>query len=277
MRTALSLSLLLTCMTIAPLAQALAYTETFETAPTDSVYAALLESPNGLHYDYFPGRAHSRLAPYPITVIGTGDEVFYWGNNDILPAPAYGLPGPGYSSNETSYLINGYGTGYEDYVLGIDFTAGPTQVYSLDFGTANGSNAPTAWVTVTGFAGGVEQWQQSNALIAPLTLEIGAGAAAVDRIEISRAHTTIVPFQQFPVGWYTLDNLSYDATPDGNGTVGWGDYVWQAYTPQDVLGSLSPVPETETWGMLLGGVFAMAALRRRQAVRGGAGPLPAAG
>lgn len=245
-------------------AHALTYTETFETPPPDSPYAGLLESPNGLRYDLFEGRAHPRLAPYPITVIGTGDEIFYWGNNTTLPGPAYGLPGPGYSSNQTSYLLNGYGTGYEDYVLGIDFTTGPTQVYSMDFGTANGSNAPTAWVTVTGFVGGVEQWQQSNAVIGPMTLNIPSSAAAVDRIEISRAHNAIVPFNVFPLGWYTVDNLSYEATLDGNGNAGWGEYEWKYYSQEDVLGSLTPVPEPETWSMLIAGALAIVALRRRR-------------
>jgi len=68
------------------------YTETYETAPGGTGYAALLESPNGLIYDWYYQRANTRLAPYPVTVLPPGDEGFYWGNNSMWPSPQCGEP-----------------------------------------------------------------------------------------------------------------------------------------------------------------------------------------
>ncbi len=238
------------------------YVETFQAAPGGTGYAALLGSPNGVTYDMYDARAFARMAGQNITVIGTGDEGFYWGTNGLLPPPRYGLPGTTYSSDTTDYLLNGYGTGYHDWVLGINFTAGPTVVDSLDFGLANGSNAPAPDVTVRGLRNGAEVWSRSTGVAGNVTL--AGGAAAVDRIEIDRAQNTTPLFGGFTLGWYTLDNLTYET--DGPAS---GGYSWKYYTRYDYLGALGGgAPEPATWALLVTGFGLVgSALRGRRRAR----------
>lgn len=239
-------------------ARAVVYVEDFETHPGGTGYAYIRNSPNGLSYDFYPARAFPRLAGFPITVLGTGDEGFGWGNNTFLPAPKYGLPGGVYSSNPTNYLFNAYGTGYDPWDLGINFTAGPTVLHSLDFGLANGSNAPTHGVTVNGFLGGVQIWSASTGVGGNVTL--ATPGAAVDRIEIVRAHNTEPLFSQFPLGWYTLDNLSYEIAGDPT-----GGYAWTYYTEEEFLAPFSaPVPEPGAYALMILGFGALGGLLRRR-------------
>jgi len=257
---------------------AMPYTETYETTPGGTGYAAILSSPNNLSYDAYHGRAHTRLAHPQVIVVGPGDEKFYWGNNDILPPPLYHEPGDSYcEDNSTNYLFNGYGTGYfagdqlpdfphgnplvGDFVLGIDFNNGPTNVYGADFGYASGSNAPTHSVTVHGYLGGVWQWAtpQTTVDFGDLThLAIQGGFCAVDRIEIERTHNHTEPFDWIPVGWYTMDNLEYEI--DGPPI---GDYEWEYYTKKEYLGSLgSPVPVPATMVLFGSGLAGIAVFRK---------------
>lgn len=245
-------------------ANAVAYVETYETPPPGTGFAAILESPNGLAYDWYAARAFPRLAPYPITVLGHGDEAFYWCNNVMCPAPAFGLPGGVYSSNTTNYLFNGYGSGYENWELGINFTAGPTIVHSIDFGLANGSNAPSRTVNVIGYLAGDMVWNRGRSITGNVTL--GLPAVAVDRIEIVRGQNDEPLFSWVPSGWYTLDNLTYEIPGAPTGT-----YVWKQYGLSELGDMNGAVPEPATWlSMILGFglIGASARLRRRRAALG---------
>jgi hypothetical protein len=247
-------------------AQAVQYTENYETSPGGTGYAALLGSPNGLVYDTYDARALSRLAGYPITVIGSGDENFYWGNNTIMPKPLYGEPGVSYcDDNSTGYLFNGYGTGYgstgkgNNYVLGIDFTNGPTTVYSVDIGYASGSNAPTHSVNVIGLNGGAVVWTTPGGVSYGSLTTVDLPVAAVDRIEIVRTGNTTALFSSFPSAWYTLDNLTYDiaAAPTGM-------YSWKYYDAT-TFGSGTPVPEPSAVLLMGIGVAGIRYAKRRKA------------
>lgn len=242
------------------------YIENFETAPGGTGYAAIKASPNGLLYDFYADRAFTRLANIPnLKVVGPGDEAFYWGNNTILPKPLYGLPGTTYSSNTTNYLLNGYGTGYGDYKLGITFTQGPTRLRGLTFGTANGSNAPAPSITLKGLLAGAEVWSETFDLTQQTSLAFSDMLPQVDRIEIFRSDNEIVnpPFNQFPLGWYTVDDLAYDLEGDVSGT-----YQWQYYSAEEYLAPFSqPVPEPETYALLVGGIAAIVAARRAKSLR----------
>jgi hypothetical protein len=247
-------------------AQAAPYIETYDTAPGGTGYAALLGSPNGLVYDTYDARAFSRLAGYPITVIGSGDENFYWGNNSILPKPLYGEPGVSYcDDNSTGYLFNGYGTGYggtgkgNNYVLGIDFTNGPTTVYSVDIGYASGSNAPTHSVDVIGLNGGVVVWTAPGVVSYGALTTVDLPGASVDRIEIVRTGNTTPLFSGFPLAWYTLDNLTYDITAAPTGT-----YSWKYYDAT-TFGGGGPVPEPSTVLLMGIGAVGMGYAKRRKA------------
>lgn len=211
------------------------YTETYETSPGGTGYAAILASPNGLKYDTYDSRAFRRLASYPVIVVGQGDENFYWGNNGILPLPLYGEPGTSYcDDNPTNYLLNGYGTGYymdsPDFILGINFTNGPTHVYGASIGYASGSNAPTHRIEIFGFNSGVEAWSVginvSYGILANLT--IPPTYDPVDRIEIIRNNNITELFGHLPIAWYTIDNLAYEISGEPT-----GGYEWKYYTEAD--------------------------------------------
>lgn len=218
-------------------AYASSYTETYETLPGGTGYAAILSSPNGLTYDTYDSRAFRRLAPYPnVIVIGSGDENLYWGNNGILPAPLYGEPGTFYcDDNSTNYLFNGYGTGYyveppdedNDFILGINFTNGPTHVYGASLGYASGSNAPTHYFEMVGFNSDVEVWSVgANVNYEALThLTIPETNDPVDRIEIVRNNNLTGRFGHLPLGWYTIDDLIYEISGEPT-----GGYEWKYYT-----------------------------------------------
>ena len=213
-------------------------------------------SPYGVTYDFYAGRAFIRLAGY--TVLGSGDDCFCWGNNNILPAPAGWSHEPGThycDANTTNYLFNTYGRGNTGWDLGIDF-AYSTTVQSLDFGYASGSNAPTHAVWIDGYLGGALQWSTAPAAVAYGSLTtLGTPSAAVDRIEIWRDQNPAWP----RVGWYTLDNLTFDATGE------YGGYDWTTGETCKYASVMVPEPLTVL------GVFAgLAGLggyirRRRQA------------
>jgi hypothetical protein len=235
---------ILVLMGVAPAGASL-YTESYETHPGGSGYAALVSSPNGLTYDVYHGRAFSRLAGLTL-VLGPGDEKFYWGNNGMLPGPLYGEPGTFYcADNPTDYLFNGYGTGYggthqgDDFVLGINFANGPTNVYGATFGYASGSNAPTHHVTMVGLLSGLEVWSVEGDVGygTPTRLTIPDSLSQVDRIAVVRSQNTTPLFGFLPVGWYTFDDLTYEISGDPS-----GEYQWEYYTREEYLGNLSPVP-----------------------------------
>lgn len=224
------------------------------------MYSWLRNSPYGLEWDFYPGRAHPRFAPEPITVLGSGDEGFIWGKNGVnVPGPLYGEPGVSYcDDNDTGYLLNAYGSGYggegegNQWAVGVDFKNGPTTVHSIDFGYASGSNAPTHNVTVKGFLGGVKLWEAGGGVEYGSPLSLGLPNAMVDRIEIVRTQNITPLFRQFSAGWYTMDNLSFDALGDR------GDYEW---TVSDG-GMFSPVPEPGS--MIALGAGALALIRKRR-------------
>ncbi|MFZ4506724.1 MAG: PEP-CTERM sorting domain-containing protein [Fimbriimonas sp.] len=246
------ITLLALCL-VSAFASATIYTEKYEVQPSTLNYSWINASPYGVTYDYFPGRAVPRLAGQPITVLGSGDEGFIWVKSGVnAPGPAYGEPGTTYcDDNLTGSLVNAYGSGYAGYSIGMNFTNGPTQVYSLDFGYASGSNAPTHNVTVIGFNGGTEVWQSGGAVEygSPLSLSLPVGL--VDRIEIVRTQNVTALFGGFSLGWYTMDNLKFDATGAPGG------YLWTASSG----GFSNPVPEPASMTALAFGALAL--VRRR--------------
>ena len=231
------------------------YTEDYEALPPQwmldkkaegNAWIFLRESPNGLRYDYYIDRAFRKFAPYPVTIIEHGDEGFVWEFND--PEDPY------CTANPTRYLYNSYGAGEEvhtgnigegqDFVLGINFTNGSTKVYGADFAPPDpGPWPPTgefasSLVEMVGLLNGVEQWSavvditQYGALH---HLETAPDSAWVDRIEIRRDLCREPYWQQFPWGWYTMDNLSYEGP-----TEPFGEYQW-TYVPAPsalILGSI---------------------------------------
>ena len=207
------------------------------------------------------------MAGYPITVIGTGDQACYWGDDSYLPSPRYGLPGPNYSSDSpTGFLFNGYGAGVDPYELNINFTQGATQVDSVDLGSANGSNAPALDVIIKGYDGGTLQYAQTvdlSALIAnPNTgdVTVGLPGAVVTRLQFGVTVDPNTIFSQFPLGWYALDNLTYEipGAPSGG-------YTWQQYTRYDYFGSFGGAPEPSTYLLFMVGVGLVGGLARRSA------------
>lgn len=246
--------------------QAITYVEHYETAPGGTGYAAILRSPNGLAYDFYDDRAFARLAGIPnLTVLPPGDEAFYWGNNEILPSPKYGEDRYKYSDDNISsgYLFNGYGTGSkinpaDPFVLGIDFTNGATTVNSLDITYAGGSNAPTHRVQVIGYNGGLEIWDQQANVIFGTISTIDLPEDAVDRIEISRDINITPLFNSIPVGWYVMDNLSYEIP-----SIPSGDYEWNYYTKQEYLDPFSPIPEPNSVALISIGLIRLLSARKK--------------
>jgi len=299
-------------------------TEDYERAPwddggPDNIPAVLLTSPFGVVYDFYEDRVKDRHVfeeTYGM-LSGPMDEAFYWGNNNILTGPSgwscHRAAGEFYSdahSNEDrittneGFLYNGYGTGYPantgpdgaatDYILGMTFTnqSGDalrlTQIDSMSFGYAGGSNRPTGGVTVRGMLAdddGVftEKWHQ-DFTVEYLLDDDGVPilnervilpeyrAISVNRIEIDRndwpapiCHPTL-PTEY---SWYTLDNLtfSYETTnwpapaPAGlmaplSGNADGGEYTWQFYPGYSGdgmggdIGSIVPTPGSLLLGLL---------------------------
>ena len=192
-------------------------------------------------------------------VVGPGDEVFYWANNEILQG-RYGYCCD-YSSNQTNYVVNGYGTGYDTWVLGAKFSNGPTRLYSLDFGTAPGSRGPTYRVTVQGFVQGAMIWETSTDLFGQTTLLLPP--VPIDRFEIVRVQSSDLP-SNIRVGWYTLDNVTYEipfamaSSLDGDG------YAWKYYTEKEFFASGGGVPEPETYATMIIGFGILGSIVRRR-------------
>ena len=239
-------------------AAASVYTETYNVAPPSGQLDYLLSSPNGLTYDLYPGRALTRLAPYPVDVIGNGDEGFIWGNNSLLPGPAYGLPGNTYSSLSGDFLLNAYGSGVLGYTLGINFTNGPTEIFSMEFGTANGSNAPTTSVQVEGLLNGSVQWTVSTNITGNVTLN--TPSTSVNELLFFQQGNSVPQFSNLPVAWYTITNLTYEIPtvigPVGGGIGGGGGIVngGGGYTWSSAPVILDIIPEPEEWAMIILGL-----------------------
>ena len=245
------------------------YTETYDdssaywNAPT--TWAAIEQSPYGVTYDRYYGRAFTRIPP-PAIVIGTGDEKWYWGDN------------PTYSGNDTGgFILNGYGTGHTAsgtyWQFGISFLnpANMTQplartVQSVRLDSAPGSHSPALSVDIIGMTGGsvsggvvvgaTEAWRVSVDLQDPNveTVPLPDGPNdAVTRIEIERTDGGYYR-------WYTLDDLTFDIT--GMSSPGAGpNYVWEYYTPASYAAATIPLPTSVILGVL--GLGLAGRIRRR--------------
>lgn len=252
---------LLVLFSIAAAAQSVIYVEDYEVVPPSlgpPIYSMIRTSPHGVVYDFFPGRAFPRLAPEPINVLGDGDEGFVWaksGVNAPAPDPFFGEPGVSYcDDNNTGYLVNGYGTGYQNWTLGMNFSHGPTRVHSLDFGYASGSNAPTTAVRIQGFTDGVQKFEVGAGVGYGTLSHIGLPNFLVDRIEIVRTQNINPFFSRFSLGWYTVDNIAFDVDPNDP----FGQYSW-TLTDGGLIG---PVPEPASLIALAAGVAVL--LRKRR-------------
>lgn len=211
-------------------------------------WAAIEQSPYGVRYDRYYGRAFSRI-PSPAIVIGTGDEKWYWNDR------------PSYSNNYTGgYILNGYGTGHTAantyWQFGISFVDPVNMdqpmartVGSMRFDSAPGSNSPSNKVDVIGMTGGTvnalgfvegatEAWRISDVSINILpnhVLTIPDTLAAVTRIEIERVDGGYYR-------WYTLDNLEFDISGISSTYDPDKDYIWEYYTRAQFLAATVPAP-----------------------------------
>lgn len=234
------------------------YTETFVQSPTQP--SAILTSPYGLVYDLYRQREDGLLGHSDVLeVSGSGDDGFYFGNAALMNLYA---PGPFMPSAPGNYVWNSYGNGETAYgaepgwQLGIDFTNGPTPLFSAEFSTPPaGRNEPSSEIGVVGLLNGTVEWIEEAAIGPDSNVAIDGGPALINRIEIVRSQPiTFTPSDEGD-GAYALDSLTFLAFGP------MGGYTW---TPEPYAGSL---PDPPSWATLGVGLAALATARRRKRLR----------